>query len=210
MAAPIDLTGQTFGRLTVIEWAGKHPRNGKALWRCRCTCGKEIVTLGTYLRSGDTRSCNCLHMEATIAKGQARAIDLTGQRFGRLVVQGRAESTPRGEIRWRCQCDCGGTSTPTGGGLRRGTSLSCGCLRDELQRARAAAIGAMRRLKACRTCGFIYEAIGPQKECSALCRSRWHAADEARRRHERDALEFARESAALAIELQRRFTDAEK
>jgi Helix-turn-helix domain len=57
----IDLTGQTFGRLVVIERAGSH--RGYIVWRCRCACGKEIVTLSSNLRCGDTRSCGCLRHE---------------------------------------------------------------------------------------------------------------------------------------------------
>lgn len=33
--------------------------------------------------------------------------DLTGQRFGKLVVTGQAESSARGQRRWICKCDCG-------------------------------------------------------------------------------------------------------
>lgn len=55
----IDLTGHRYGRLTVIEYAGR-AKNGKmCLWRCVCDCGKEIVTQGNSLRSGNTKSCGC-------------------------------------------------------------------------------------------------------------------------------------------------------
>lgn len=58
---------------------------------------------------------------------EKRLIDLTGQRFGHLVV---IESTGRNERReslWRCQCDCGNESIVRGDVLRRGTTESCGC-----------------------------------------------------------------------------------
>jgi hypothetical protein len=44
----IDLTGQTFNRLTVIEEAGKNKR-GEALWLCKCSCQeeKEIIVRGS-------------------------------------------------------------------------------------------------------------------------------------------------------------------
>ena len=60
-----------------------------------------------------------------------RALELTGQRFGRLVAVKRLESDRRGAARWLCQCDCGGTSTPYTNNLRRGMSKSCGCLQAE-------------------------------------------------------------------------------
>lgn len=54
----IDMTGQTFGKLTVVERAGKTIRDN-ALWLCQCECGKSTVAMGTSLRRGDTVSCGC-------------------------------------------------------------------------------------------------------------------------------------------------------
>ncbi|MFF0512443.1 hypothetical protein [Streptomyces sp. NPDC004250] len=62
MAPPtnkIDLTGQTFGRLSVVKEAGRTPQ-GRGTWRCRCECGTEKDIVGNSLRSGTTRSCGCL------------------------------------------------------------------------------------------------------------------------------------------------------
>lgn len=60
-----------------------------------------------------------------------KLIDLTGRRFGRLTVVGRAENyvSPRGKqaTRWICQCDCGKKTTVVGGDLRDGSVKSCGC-----------------------------------------------------------------------------------
>jgi hypothetical protein len=56
--------------------------------------------------------------------------DLTGQRFGRLVVRGRAPSRNKyGDAYWLCQCDCGGNKEASTHSLRRGKAPSCGCLR---------------------------------------------------------------------------------
>ena len=57
-----DLTGQQFGRLTVIEDTRRR-YNGKVVWRCRCSCGKVTEVAGSYLTSGNTRSCGCLRKE---------------------------------------------------------------------------------------------------------------------------------------------------
>ncbi|RNB67351.1 hypothetical protein EDM55_20100 [Brevibacillus centrosporus] len=57
MGALIDLTGQRFGQLTVIQRAGT--RNRMALWRCKCDCGKETLSLSGSLRSGSSKSCGC-------------------------------------------------------------------------------------------------------------------------------------------------------
>lgn len=52
-----DLTGQQFGRLTVIERAAN--KGKQVMWKCRCECGQEIVTRGDNLTSGATKSCGC-------------------------------------------------------------------------------------------------------------------------------------------------------
>lgn len=57
-----------------------------------------------------------------------KLIDLTGQKFGKLTVVGRAPNSKAGSVRWACLCDCGGTSTPEKRDLRSGYSTSCGCL----------------------------------------------------------------------------------
>lgn len=59
-----------------------------------------------------------------------RAIDLTGQRYGRLVALERDRSQV-GRIKWRCRCDCGGEVSVTQANLKSGNSESCGCLRAE-------------------------------------------------------------------------------
>jgi hypothetical protein len=58
-----------------------------------------------------------------------KLIDITGQRFGRLVA---IEIIARpGNTTWRCKCDCGGESTSGGSDLRSGRVESCGCIRRE-------------------------------------------------------------------------------
>ena len=60
------------------------------------------------------------------------AIDLTGQRFGRLFVVSRRPSNGHGgKPRWKCQCDCGATVDIPGARLRSGNSKSCGCFRRD-------------------------------------------------------------------------------
>lgn len=59
------------------------------------------------------------------------AIDLTGQKFGRLTVVKRHGSDVRKRARWVCRCDCGKTCIKAGGYLTSGDVRSCGCLRHE-------------------------------------------------------------------------------
>lgn len=57
-----DLSGMTFGRLTVIEYAGKR-HNGRTQWRCRCQCGNETVATRSNLVAGKIISCGCKRRE---------------------------------------------------------------------------------------------------------------------------------------------------
>jgi hypothetical protein len=58
--------GQRFGRLVIVELAGR--RNGNALWKCRCDCGNEALVEGSDLRSGNTKSCGCFLREFASAR----------------------------------------------------------------------------------------------------------------------------------------------
>ena len=62
--------------------------------------------------------------------------DLTGQRFGRLAVVGRAPNDSHGRTKWKCVCDCGEITTPMAYHLKRGTTQSCGCLSREISIAK--------------------------------------------------------------------------
>lgn len=71
-----DLTGQRFGRLTVLREGNRILDGGygvahKARWICRCDCGNETVVIGENLRQGCTRSCACLAAEKR-RKGQEK------------------------------------------------------------------------------------------------------------------------------------------
>lgn len=58
MGKRIDLTGQKFGRLTVMEPYGVNS-SGNQLWKCKCDCGNDYITESYHLRKGLTVSCGC-------------------------------------------------------------------------------------------------------------------------------------------------------
>lgn len=58
MPRKVEMIGSVFYRLTVIEELAPDKR-GEIKWRCKCECGKEIISLGGNLRSGGTKSCGC-------------------------------------------------------------------------------------------------------------------------------------------------------
>lgn len=55
-----DLKGQRFGYLTVKKRVGTS-EDRKALWRCKCDCGKLTTVRSSDLKSGNTKSCGCMH-----------------------------------------------------------------------------------------------------------------------------------------------------
>lgn len=132
MATRIDLTGQRFGRLTVVSFAGI--KNKGAMWDCVCDCGNHTVVAGSNLRKKKkpTVSCGCYGRERWEA-AKTKKIDLTGERFGRLVVLRQVDSA-NSMSRYECLCDCGNKTIVYGNNLRRGYTQSCGCYRHECEK----------------------------------------------------------------------------
>ena len=122
-----DLTNQRFGRLKVMYKSGN--RNSFALWHCKCDCGNTTIKTTHGLRSGDCQSCGCIHREML-------SRDLTGERFGRLFVEGKSGTDFRGTNIWKCKCDCGKITYLKTNALTSGNTKSCGCLVSDTQRAR--------------------------------------------------------------------------
>jgi hypothetical protein len=66
-----NLIGQTYRRLTVIDFAGID-KWGNALWFCDCSCGGKKVVQGRYLEKGTTSSCGCLYVGAKVTHGKTK------------------------------------------------------------------------------------------------------------------------------------------
>lgn len=67
---PIDYTGQTFGRLTVLGEAPKAGNHRKLL--CQCSCGVTKEMFVTVIKAG-AQSCGCLALEASTKHGQSKS-----------------------------------------------------------------------------------------------------------------------------------------
>ena len=119
-----DLTDRQFGELTVLRRA-PNDKYGKTCWVCRCSCGNECVVQTSSLKSGHRKSCGCLRHGASY-----NALDITGQRFGRLVAVYRTKNGNSRSV-WHCVCDCGGEIDVSASSLNSGRTMSCGCLNDE-------------------------------------------------------------------------------
>ena len=132
----LDLTGQRFGRLTVIKEADKYisPQGLKFVqWLCKCDCGNDTIVLATNLKKGTTKSCGCYNIE----QAKKRLFkDLTGQKFGRLTaikpIENHTNSNGKSMMtKWLCRCDCGNECNVQSGNLLSGHTLSCGCYNKE-------------------------------------------------------------------------------
>lgn len=126
----IDLTGHKYGRWTVIENAGY--QNKEIIWKCICECGNVGYIAGNSLRSGNSKSCGCLAREINSKRLKETykpkpIIDLSGQRFGKLVAIDIAVHEKGKHIKWNCICDCGNKIIATGAYLKNGKKTHCGC-----------------------------------------------------------------------------------
>jgi len=126
-----DLTGQIFGKLTVIERAENYiSPKGQTLtqWLCQCDCNGENnlkIISNSNLKSGRVKSCGCLPKPI---------IDLIGQQFGRLTVIKRVKQDKWRDSIWLCECNCGNKKEVTGVHLKSGRTQSCGCLQTEVRK----------------------------------------------------------------------------
>lgn len=124
----INLVGQRFGRLLVIKRVEKpeYIKQHDTYWLCKCDCGKEKIISKRSLRNGGTISCGCYQKEIA---SKLRFKDLTGEKFGKLLVIKRIEkpsNSQRTDSYWLCNCDCGREKIATGSSLRVGDTKTCG------------------------------------------------------------------------------------
>lgn len=117
-----------FGYLTVESTFAEKDKNGKSrtFAACKCVCGNTIIRQVDNLKTSKFPSCGC--MRKKIIQDACRK-DLTGKRFGRLVVRKMIwDSRP---TKCKCVCDCGTECTVIATQLTYGKTKSCGCLQRE-------------------------------------------------------------------------------
>lgn len=152
-----DLTGKVFGSWTVLWYLGQKAGNHHSYWRCRCVCGHHADIATSGLVCGGTQSCGCQRKSAI-------AIQETGNVYGRLTVLGRSHSAANG-AQWECRCECGKTVFVAGTNLRTGRQRSCGCLRAELNAARAAARRTPVAARVCAHCASVFRTEKRSRYC---------------------------------------------
>lgn len=130
MSNLIDLTGNKYGRLTVLNRDFSKKTNSGSYWICQCDCGKIKSVRSSSLRRGEIQSCGCLRNERTYISNEIHRDHLEGQKFGKLTVLKRDETKPRGVVYWICECECGKIISVRGQDLKRkdiNRIISCGC-----------------------------------------------------------------------------------
>lgn len=109
------LEGQTFGELYVKSY------EGNSEYMCVCSCGACKKIRGNALRNNSIKTCGDYSVH-----NKHKYNDITGQRFGKLVVQ-QFVGSQGGRSYWNCKCDCGKVVKLQVASLLSGTRVDCGC-----------------------------------------------------------------------------------
>lgn len=122
-----SIIGCIFGVLKVVA-KGETGGCDIELYNCECECGNQKMVPKNKIIDDDNSLCTCLLKDGFRRRNE----DLTGRRFGKLIVLERAEDhvskSGRKRPQWGCLCDCGNECVITGENLRSGNSQSCGCV----------------------------------------------------------------------------------
>ncbi len=124
MGTKANLVNQRFGKLLVLEEVPIR-RNGSVVWLCQCDCGvKKEMTSASLVQAGTT-TCGCAGKE-----------DLTGKKFGRLLVIKEEYGILKIRKRrtWLCKCDCGNFDYVSTNKLTVQGKKSCGKCKRVVQR----------------------------------------------------------------------------
>lgn len=123
-----NLIGRVFGKLTVVSKKEKTNSKDANIYLCKCDCGEMREVEATLLLNNQVDNCGCSMKYHTK--------DIRGERFGRLVALKRVDSkvSDNGRRRsvWLCKCDCGASKEVDLDSLLRGSTKSCGCLKNEM------------------------------------------------------------------------------
>lgn len=118
MPRALDLAGQKFGKLTVLERIGKN-NFGHYIWRCRCDCGNYVDAVGYAIKNGSWQSCG------KCGKPVERAVDISGQVVGDYMAVERV-GTYGTSAKWKCVCTtCGSEKEQGAYQFRIGKRASC-------------------------------------------------------------------------------------
>lgn len=117
-----DLTGSTFGKLTVLREVPKEERTrekNRREWLCQCSCGNTTTVKTTELKKGTDTSCGCDFKNQQV---------IIGNTYNMLTVIKELEERAHNQILWDCVCECGNHKKVRSNALVSGVIKSCGCL----------------------------------------------------------------------------------
>ena len=81
----VNLLGQKFGRLVVVEKTAIRGSSGAVFWKCLCDCGNTKNVSSSCLKTSQTKSCGCYFIDVARKKGQAKKIHgMTNTRLYRI------------------------------------------------------------------------------------------------------------------------------
>jgi len=122
----LNLIGQKYNMLTIIEWDHKTEKSMN-YWLCKCDCGDNTIVSTHNLRIGAVKSCGCL----VRAAGGSKQDTLFNKKFGMLTIIDKYYDEEKKELFWLSKCDCGNKKIvkTKGSDLRNGKVKSCGCFR---------------------------------------------------------------------------------
>ena len=89
----IDMTGQRFGRYSVLGFA--FVKNGRAYWKCKCDCGTIKNVRGTSLRIGQTKSCGCYAIDVSIEVNSGKNSHMFGKKRPEHSKKMKGKNHPR-------------------------------------------------------------------------------------------------------------------
>lgn len=131
-----DLTGQVFGRLTVLYRTENKAKMTR--WVCQCECGTIKDYNAQSLINGTSCSCGCLNREKASERMKNYNLEQQsikiGDKFGKLTVVEylglrKQKSRDKNASWYLCNCDCGVKSIEIMGNLLvSGQKKSCGCV----------------------------------------------------------------------------------
>ena len=143
-----DFTGNTYGRLTVIEEdfeteeiKNKKTNKKRRYWKCKCSCGNiKTICQDSFNK---VKSCGCLIDELRKA-GMRKSMNLIGNTYGYLTVLERDfdkeyemyKKNNKHIHYWKCECVCGNIKTIRQDTLLNGLEHNCGCIDRENSKKR--------------------------------------------------------------------------
>jgi hypothetical protein len=108
-----DITGQKFGDLTALYYAGN------LKWTCKCICGNIKDIRGAALRRGTTKSCGCRRYRFPSKKT-----------YGYLtIIKKLSKKKKNSASYYLCKCICGNKVERTLSSIKQSKNASCGCKR---------------------------------------------------------------------------------